>query len=83
MKLNESIQQEPGRQSPSQDDVHSMCRLLVQFNGIYALGEAHNHALHLVSRKVFPTAAFETVPIIVQQTMAISRPFQERRPVYG
>ena len=66
MKLNESIQQEPGRQSPSQDGVRSMYRLLVQFNGIYALGEAHNHALHLVSHKISPIAAFETVPVFVR-----------------
>ena len=53
----------------------------VQFSsvqdGIYALGKAHMRSTP--SLRSFPNVAFETVPMFVWLTMALSRPFKEDR----
>jgi len=55
--------------------------VLVQFtsvqDGIYALGKAHMRSTP--SLRGFPNVAFETVPMFVWLTMALSRPFKEDR----
>ena len=52
--------------------------MTVQFSsvqdGIYALGKAHIHSL-----RSFPNVAFETVPMLILLTVALSRPFKEDR----
>ena len=42
---------------------------------IYALGKTHNYAC----LRSFPSDAFETVPLFVWLTVALSRPFREDR----
>ena len=53
----------------------------VQFSsvqdGIYALEKAHMHSTP--SLRSVPKVAFETVPMFVRLTMALSRPFKEDR----
>ena len=44
-------------------------------DGIYALGNAH--MCSTPSLRSFPSVAFETVPMFVRLTMALSRPFKE------
>ena len=44
---------------------------------IYALGKAHMRSTP--SLRSFPNVAFETVPVFVLLTMALSRPFMEDR----
>ena len=44
---------------------------------IYALGKAHMRSTP--SLRSFPNVAFETAPMFVWLTMAISRPFKEDR----
>ena len=55
--------------------------MTVQFcsvqDGIYALGKAHMRSTP--SLRSFPNVAFETVPMFVRLTMALSRPFKEDR----
>ena len=46
-------------------------------DGIYALGKAHMRSTP--SLRSFPNVAFETVPMFVRLTMALSRPFKEDR----
>ena len=46
-------------------------------DGIYALGKAHMRSTP--SPRIFPNVAFETVPMFVLLTMALSRPFKEDR----
>ena len=45
-------------------------------DGIYALGKAHMHSTPSLRR--FPNVAFETVPVYICLTMALSRPFKGR-----
>ena len=46
--------------------------------GIYAaLGKAHVRST--LSLRTFPNVAFETVPVLVWLTMALSRPLKEDR----
>ena len=51
----------------------------VQFSsaqdGVYALGKVHMRST--LSHRSFPKVAFETVPMFVWPTMALSRPFKE------
>ena len=58
--------------------IWSRCSSLVQFSsvqdGIYALGKAHVHSTP--SLRSFPNVALETVPMLVWQTMALSRPLK-------
>ena len=61
-----------------------MSSSLFQFSsvqdGIYALGKAHMRSTP--SLRSFPNVAFETVPVFLWLTMALSRPFKEdRRPL--
>ena len=52
-------------------------------DGINALGKAHMHSTPSLKR--FPNAAFQTVPVFVRLTMALSSPFREDRlalPLY-
>ena len=59
-----------------------MKRVSVQLSsvqdGIYAIGKAHMRSIPSLS-EVSPKVAFETVPIFVSLTMALSRPFKEDR----
>ena len=53
----------------------------VQFSsvqdGIYALGNAHIRSTP--SLRSFPNGTFETVPMFIRFTMALSRPFKKDR----
>ena len=44
-------------------------------DGIYVLGKVHMHST--LSLKRFPNVAFETVPMFIWLTMALSSPFKE------
>ena len=46
-------------------------------DGIYVLGKAHMRSTPSV--RGFPNVAFETAPMFVWLTMALSRPFKEER----
>ena len=46
-------------------------------DGIYVLGKAHMRST--LSLRSFPSVAFETVPVLVRLTVALSRPLKEDR----
>ena len=59
--------------------VHFISEFSSVQDGIYAIGKAHKMMRSIPSLASFLNVAFNTVPVFVWLTMALSRPFKEDR----